>query len=98
MTTPPRRPFTRSVLSLAIAALAGCAAAPPYPAQKDASPVTAPGAPIADFSDGLRCMDNLLLDHGAHDLSILVEDVAEPGRKPNAGAQTTVRSESCLEH
>ena len=32
-------------------------------------------------------MDNLLLDYGAHDMSVFVEDVAEPGHKPNVDAK-----------
>jgi len=73
MTMPPSRFFARSVLSLGIAALAGCAAPELNRPATDNAAAASAGA-IADFSAGLRCMDNLLLEYGARELPLAVED------------------------
>ncbi|WP_157266008.1 DUF4384 domain-containing protein [Azohydromonas aeria] len=72
--TPTRRAL-RTALSLAVAALvAACAATAPEPA---AAPPD--GRPVEDFSDGLRCMDDLLLDHGVRDLQLAVSEPPDSG-------------------
>lgn len=79
------RNFTRSALSLAVAALAGCAGpgpkTPAVPAASEAVPA------LADFSAPLRCMDNLLLDYGTQELSVMVESVSEQGRELGDGSK-----------
>jgi hypothetical protein len=91
MTLP--RPFLHAALSLVAATLAACAApgdtAPGYPGAPAtpaaASPAAAaPAAALPDLSAGLRCMDELLLDYGARDLTVIAEDLADPARKAAA--------------
>jgi hypothetical protein len=68
-----------AALARAAAALvAACAATAPPPAPPPS------GRAVEDFSAGLRCMDDLLLDHGVHDLPLAV---AEP---PDSGGRQSV--------
>jgi hypothetical protein len=84
MTTSPSRHFKRTALTLGIAAVAGCAAPGPETAGtvKTAAVTSVPPAtsavPIADFSAGLRCMDDLLLDFGTRELLVVIDDT--PGQ------------------
>ena len=49
-------------------------------------PPSAP--PTSAFGPALRCMDTLLLDHGVRDLSVIVEDLADPSQqKAQAGTK-----------
>lgn len=50
-------------------------------------PTAAPFKSITSFSDGLRCMDNLLLDYGVRDVSVIVEDILDETKKVNAGTK-----------
>lgn len=43
--------------------------------------------PASAFGPALRCMDALLLDHGVRDLSVIVEDLADPQQKAQAGTK-----------
>jgi hypothetical protein len=70
------------MVALAAAAFAGCATTePPAPPASSAPP-----PPTADFPDGLRCMDNLLLEYGTRELPLAVEDLDEAG--PRAGGSS----------
>ncbi len=95
-------PVIVTVIVLAVAgAFTGCAAPNPPPAGAAppaqpapapvAAPAAVPGGPsahsIADFSAGLRCMDNLFLDHGVRDLSVLLEDRLAPAQGVDAGTR-----------
>ena len=86
------RSVTR-MLPLAIASLAGCATLDPNQAVMDKAkevkvgPKAAPSRSITNFSAGLRCMDNLLLDYGTRDLTVIVEDLADQTKKVNAGTK-----------
>jgi Domain of unknown function (DUF4384) len=73
----------------AIASFVGCASLQPAPAavNQTASAQAAPSRSVGDFSAGLRCMDNLLLDHGTRDLSVIVEDLADPSNRVNSGSK-----------
>ncbi|MFM9888239.1 MAG: hypothetical protein ACKVQT_34875 [Burkholderiales bacterium] len=42
---------------------------------------------MTNFSDGLRCLDNLLLDFGVRNLSIIVEDLDDQTKKVAAGSK-----------
>jgi hypothetical protein len=78
----------RAVLTLSVVALAACATTvqtpagyPSAPARADAA---APAAALPDLSAALRCMDELLLDYGARDLTVVAEDLADASRKTTA--------------
>ncbi len=79
--------------ALAIAALTGCVSLGPGPAPTEAPREAAAAEPAAasqalgDFAAARRCMDNLLLDHGARDLSVIVEDLVDPTRRAGAGTK-----------
>lgn len=67
-----------------LAALAGCATEPPAP---PARPPVAAARTIGDLPALRRCMDNLLVDYGTHDLAVIVEDLADPAQPGDAGAR-----------
>ena len=48
---------------------------------------TAPFRSITGFSSALRCMDNLMIDYGVRDVSMLVEDIVDQTKKVNAGTR-----------
>ena len=48
---------------------------------------TAPFRSITGFSSSLRCMDNLMIDYGVRDVSMLVEDIVDQTKKVNAGTR-----------
>jgi hypothetical protein len=50
-------------------------------------PEAPPFRSITGFSAGLRCMDNLLIEHGVRDVSMLVEDIFDQTKKVNAGTR-----------
>jgi len=50
-------------------------------------PQQKPYRTITNFSGGLRCMDNLMLDYGVRDISMLVEDLSDETTKVNAGTK-----------
>jgi hypothetical protein len=50
-------------------------------------PAQAPSKSITSFADGLRCMDNTLLDYGVRDVSVIVEDILDETKKVNAGTK-----------
>ena len=50
-------------------------------------PESAPFRSITGFSPALRCMDNLMLDYGVRDVSMLVEDIVDQTKKVNAGTR-----------
>lgn len=85
--------LVRTACALVAAALAGCATldADKHVAEKaqqvKAGPQTTPYKSITGFASGLRCMDNLLLDYGTRDVSVIVEDLADQTKKVNAGTK-----------
>ena len=50
-------------------------------------PSASPHRPITNFSDGLRCMDNKMIEYGVRDVSMLVEDLSDSTGKVNAGTK-----------
>ncbi|MEP7297441.1 MAG: DUF4384 domain-containing protein [Burkholderiales bacterium] len=50
-------------------------------------PEQAPFRPITGFSTALRCMDNMMIDYGVRDVSMLVEDIVDQTKKVNAGTR-----------
>jgi curli biogenesis system outer membrane secretion channel CsgG len=87
---PLRRLFT--VLA-AMAALAGCTTmgVTQQTVEKTEAartgPETAPFRSITGFSGALRCMDNLMIDYGVRDVSMLVEEILDQTKKVNAGTR-----------
>jgi Domain of unknown function (DUF4384) len=86
--------FKRSAFGLALAAaLGGCTTmdVKTKALQETQTVRTGPEVPpfrsITGFSAGLRCMDNLLIEHGIRDVSMLVEDIFDQTKKVNAGTR-----------
>jgi len=81
----------------ALATLAGCATGgKPKPQAEGHPPATktvaaAPQAP-ANFSAALRCMDGMLLDYGARDITVIVEDLADQAKGAGGGAKDMLTS------
>jgi curli biogenesis system outer membrane secretion channel CsgG len=50
-------------------------------------PEARPHRSITGFSAALRCMDNLMIDHGVRDVSMLVEEIVDQTKKVNAGTR-----------
>jgi Domain of unknown function (DUF4384) len=55
--------------------------------QLQKGPEIAPARSITNFSAGLRCMDNLLLEYGVRDVAIITEDILDETKKVNAGTK-----------
>lgn len=89
----PARLFLRSTLALCVAALSACSTldADKHVAAKakemKTGPTSAPYKSITSFANGLRCMDNLLLEYGTRDVAVIVEDLADQTKKVNAGTK-----------
>ena len=88
--------FLRRVVSpLAVAAaLAGCGATldvhnktVEQTAAVRQGPEALPFRAITGFSPALRCMDNLMIDYGVRDVSMLVEEILDSTKKVNAGTR-----------
>ena len=84
----------RVAASLAIAgALAGCSSLEvkqktvEQTAVARQGPEQAPFRSITGFSSALRCMDNMMIDYGVRDVSMLVEDILDQTKKVNAGTR-----------
>ena len=86
--------LSRLAIPVAVAAaMAGCSTLDVKPqtveqttaAQK--GPELAPFRSITGFSSSLRCMDNLMIDYGVRDVSMLVEDIVDQTKKVNAGTR-----------
>jgi curli biogenesis system outer membrane secretion channel CsgG len=63
-------------LAGAVVFAASCST-PPEQAMVARQPSTAPARTISNFSEGLRCMDNLLWQHGKHDIYITSNGVPD---------------------
>ncbi len=91
MTPSPNRALAGIALGLAItlAALCGCASVQPGNVVTDGRPDAKSAAPVAtpDYSNALRCMDTLLLDYGARDMSVMVEGLADPTQRDGSVAK-----------
>lgn len=94
MTASSRPSLRRLAVSLAAAAtMAGCST---MEVNRDTvqqtneartGPQEAPFRSITGFSSSLRCMDNLFVDYGVRDVSLLVEDILDNTKKVNAGTR-----------
>lgn len=50
-------------------------------------PSATPHKSITNFASGLRCMDNMMIEYGIRDISMLVEDLSDQTGKVNAGTK-----------
>ncbi|HEY6513723.1 MAG TPA: DUF4384 domain-containing protein [Burkholderiaceae bacterium] len=82
MTTSATRSLVHLAAVLVTGLLAAACATPGGPAG-NAPAATAPAT--SSFGPALRCMDTLLLDHGVRDLSVIVEDLADPSQQRAQG-------------
>ena len=87
------RPVAPALLRVLLILLSGCAG---LDAKKETvekanaakkGPESAPYRSITNFSTALRCMDNLFLDYGVRDVSVIVEDIVDQTKKVNAGSK-----------
>ena len=91
------RSIASSLRTLVIPIVAiGLAACSTIEAKKDTVEQTAaarigpelpPFRSITGFSGALRCMDNLMIDYGVRDVSMLVEEIGDQTKKINAGTR-----------
>jgi hypothetical protein len=86
--------FRRLAISLAMAAgFAGCSTLEVQQktvketAAARQGPESTPQRSITGFAPALRCMDNLMIDYGVRDLSMLVEDILDQTKKVNVGTR-----------
>ena len=86
--------LSRLAMAVAVgAALAGCSAlevkqetvAKTNDARK--APESTPYRSITNFSTSLRCMDNMMIDYGVRDVSVLVENILDQTKKVSAGTK-----------
>jgi hypothetical protein len=86
MTTSATRSLAQLATVLVAGLLAAACATPGGPSTGNMPAATAPAT--SSFGPALRCMDTLLLDHGVRDLSVIVEDLADPSQqKAQAGTK-----------
>jgi curli biogenesis system outer membrane secretion channel CsgG len=82
----------RTLLAAGVAlALCACAAPPPRPpfeAQPTASgPKAVPQRNLTHFTDGLRCMDDMLYRFGVRDVSVMIEEMQDQSRRLGVGTR-----------
>ncbi|HEU5294468.1 MAG TPA: DUF4384 domain-containing protein [Burkholderiaceae bacterium] len=86
MTTTATRSLARLAAAL-VASMAAACATTGGPSEGAAGAVAAAPSTSA-LAPALRCMDALLLEHGVRDLSVIVEDLADPSQqKAQAGTK-----------
>ncbi len=78
---------------LAAAVMAGCSTLDAHKETVEQTetartgPEQIPFRAITGFSDGLRCMDGVMIQYGVRDISMLVEDILDQTKKINAGTR-----------
>ncbi len=55
--------------------------------KRQTGPSATPHKSITNFAAGLRCMDNMMIEYGVRDISMLVEDLSDQTGKVNAGTK-----------
>lgn len=82
-----------TVAAALAAVLGGCASLDPKTEVTEAvratrtGPVSAPERTLTNFSDAMRCMDNLFITYGIRDVAVLVEDIDDKTKKVTAGTK-----------
>jgi Domain of unknown function (DUF4384) len=84
--------LTAAAMAVVVAVvLAACAAPPKPPAlqlqPKAVGPKAVPQRNLTHFSDGLRCMDDMLYRFGVRDVSVMIEDMQDQSRRLGAGTR-----------
>jgi curli biogenesis system outer membrane secretion channel CsgG len=83
-------PLIAAAVSLAFA---GCAISPRQPQQplrptaQAQGPQAAPQRNLTHFSDGLRCMDDMMFRFGVRDVSVMIEEMQDQSRRLGAGTR-----------
>src|SRR5262245_54258282 len=83
-------PTIRLVALATSLALAACAATPRPPVQLQpapSGPAASPQRNVTLFSDGLRCIDDMMFRFGVRDVSVMVEEMQDQSRKLGAGTR-----------
>lgn len=84
---------TSAMTFAAAFAITGCAATPPAAAPSlqltpaAAGPKALPQRNVTHFTDGLRCMDDLMHRFGVRDVSVMVEEMQDQSRRLGAGTR-----------
>ncbi|MDX1452593.1 MAG: DUF4384 domain-containing protein [Oleiphilaceae bacterium] len=83
--------LTKLFTSLALCSLLGACATQESVHQEvkklQTGPSATPHKSITNFASGLRCMDNMMIEYGVRDISMLVEDLSDQTGKVNAGTK-----------
>jgi hypothetical protein len=79
--------FMVAAISLVLSACATQQSVQKEIAKMEKGPSVAPRKIITNFSDGLRCMDNTLIEYGIRDVSMLVEDLSDNTSSVKAGTK-----------
>lgn len=89
MTTSATRSLARLATAMCVGLLvAACATTGGETAGAADTAPAASGPPTSAFGPALRCMDAMLLERGVRDLSVIVEDLADPSQqKAQAGTK-----------
>jgi len=85
----------KRTLLIAVLLANACAPLPPRGSDEAAalgSKTSAPVRNVTNFSDALRCMDDLYLVYGVRDVSVVVEDISDATKKVNASARDMTMS------
>lgn len=83
---------TQRLTAAAVAfVLSACAAPPPRPGVElqpaAAGPRAAPQRNVTHFTEGLRCMDDMLHRFGVRDVSVMIEDMQDQSRRLGVGTR-----------
>lgn len=89
--------FKPQWIAAAAACLAGCASPQVAPSARTAptvqvqpavaGPAATPQRNLTQFSDGLRCMDDMLHRYGVRDVSVMIEEMQDQSRRLGAGTR-----------
>lgn len=82
-----RKQWLTSLVCLTLASCASQEAVHKEVKELQTGPSATPHKSITNFSSGLRCMDNMMIEYGVQDISMLVEDLEDQTSKVNAGTK-----------
>ena len=84
--------FTRKAITAAVVlSLSACSAAPTAPSVQlqpaTSGPQAVPQRNVTHFTDGLRCMDDMLYRFGVRDVSVMIEEMQDQSHRLGAGTR-----------